>query len=192
MTTTEARSPALDVGAGMPSLDEELPPIGDLRVGPRRRRGLGTRKQKVVAGAVIVSAIGFLLYRGLTNATEYYLTTTQAVAQKAQLAGKDFRIQGTVLADPGVHQVGHVVDFTIAGAGVSVPIVSSNEPPQLFKVGLPVVLDGHWAGTYFASDRIMVQHGSTYTEAKSTTQATDSPPARSTPAPSGPAVGAGS
>ena len=38
-------------------------------------------------------------------------------------------------------------------------------PPQLFHVGMPVVLDGHWQGPFFASFQIMVQHGSTYVEA---------------------------
>ena len=71
---------------------------------PRRRQSLGTRRQRVVAAVVIVGALGFLIERGLANAIDYYLTANQAVAQRAQLGDKDFRIQGTVL--PGVRQVG--------------------------------------------------------------------------------------
>ncbi len=75
-----------------------------LLAGPRRRRSLGSRRQKIVAAIVILGALGFLVARGLANAMNYYLTANQAVAQRAQLGGTDFRIQGKVL--PGVHQVG--------------------------------------------------------------------------------------
>ena len=53
--------------------------------GPRRRAGLGTRRQRIVALLVILGALGFLVFRGLTNATEYFKTTTEAVQQRARL-----------------------------------------------------------------------------------------------------------
>ena len=53
--------------------------------GPRRRRSLGSRRQKIVAAIVILAALGFLVARGLANAMNYYLTANQAVAQRAQL-----------------------------------------------------------------------------------------------------------
>jgi cytochrome c-type biogenesis protein CcmE len=131
--------------------------------GPRRRRSLGSRRQKVVAAIVIVGALGFLLARGLANAMNYYLTANQAVAQRAELRGTDFRIQGTVL--PGVREVGTTLHFTITAKHVDVDVVSTGSPPQLFHVGMPVVLDGHWQGNVFSSFQIMVQHGSSYVEA---------------------------
>jgi cytochrome c-type biogenesis protein CcmE len=132
-------------------------------VGPRRRRSLGNRRQRVVAALVIIAALGFLLFRGLTNALDYYLTTTQAVAQRAQLGSSDFRIQGTVM--PGLRQIGTKLDFSITSHHVEVKVVSTGSPSQLFKVGMPVVLDGHWQGDTFSSFQIMVQHGSNYVEA---------------------------
>lgn len=130
---------------------------------PRRRQSLGTRRQRVAAAVVIVGALGFLLERGLANAIDYYLTANQAVAQRAQLGDKDFRIQGTVL--PGVRQVGTTLQFSITSHHTDVNVVSTGSPGQLFRVGMPVVLDGHWEGDVFSSFQIMVQHGSTYVEA---------------------------
>ena len=132
---------------------------------PRRRRSLGSRRQKIVAAIVILGALGFLVARGLANAMNYYLTANQAVAQRAQLRGTDFRIQGKVL--PGVQQVGTSLHFVITSDNVNVNVVSTGSPPQLFRVGMPVVLDGHWQGNVFSSFQIMVQHGSTYVEAPS-------------------------
>ena len=129
--------------------------------GIRRRNWLGSRRRQVFAGVVVLAAIGFLVYQGLSNATEYFLTTKQAVAQRASLGSKPFRIEGSV--DRGVRQVGGTVRFKISNAGVTVPVVSTGSPPELFKVGIPVVLEGHWGsgGTYL-SNLIMVKHSASY------------------------------
>ncbi|MGH9105546.1 MAG: cytochrome c maturation protein CcmE [Acidimicrobiales bacterium] len=142
--------------------DSMAVPLAALR-GPRPRRHLGTRRQRVVAALIVVGCLGFLLFRGLTNAMDYYLTANQAVAQRAQLGGNDFRIQGTVL--PGAHQVGRLLSFSITSHNVYVHVMSTGVPSQLFKPGMPVVLDGHWQGKVFSSFQIMVQHGSSYVEA---------------------------
>jgi cytochrome c-type biogenesis protein CcmE len=130
---------------------------------PRRRRSFATRRQKIMACIIVVGSIGFLLFRGLTDAVNYYLPANQAVAQRAKLGNSDFRIQGKVLR--GVRQSGKDLYFTISSHHVNVPVVSTGSPPQLFRAGMPVVLVGHWQGTIFSSFQIMVQHGSSYAEA---------------------------
>jgi cytochrome c-type biogenesis protein CcmE len=116
-----------------------------------------------VAAVVILGSLGFLVAEGLSNATTYFLYTNQAVAQRASLGTKAFRIEGTV--EPGVRRVGQDTDFSIVANDVSVQVVSTNSPPQLFKVGIPVVLEGHWQGDVYASDLIMVKHTASYVEA---------------------------
>jgi cytochrome c-type biogenesis protein CcmE len=128
-----------------------------------RRRFLGSRRRQTVAFVVIAGAIAFLVFQGLSNATEYFLTADQAVAQRSHLGTRQFRIEGTV--QPDVRQVGHLTDFSIYANGVSVPVTDSADPSQLFKPGIPVVLEGHWSGTVFSSDLIMVKHSASYTEA---------------------------
>ncbi|HTV11723.1 MAG TPA: cytochrome c maturation protein CcmE [Acidimicrobiales bacterium] len=128
-----------------------------------RRRSLATRRQRIVAALVIVAALGVLMWKGLSNALDYYLTANTAVAERAQLGVNDFRIQGTVL--PGLRQVGTVLHFSITSHDVDVHVASTGSPPQLFKVGMPVVLAGHWQGDVFSSYQIMVQHSSNYVEA---------------------------
>ncbi len=161
--------PEVRTGSGR----DTLPPDLQLFAGPRRRRSLGSRRQKIVAAVVILAALGFLVARGLANAMNYYLTANQAVAQRAQLGTSDFRIQGTVL--PGVRQVGTTLHFDIAAKNVDVAIISTGSPPQLFRVGMPVVLDGHWQGGIFSSNQIMVQHGSSYVEAHPATSKSAAP-----------------
>jgi cytochrome c-type biogenesis protein CcmE len=128
-----------------------------------RRAFLGSRRRQVAAALIIAGAIAFLLVQGLSNATEYFKTADQAVADKAQLGSRQFRIEGTV--ENNVRRAGKLTDFSIYANGVRVDVQDSNDPPQLFKPGIPVVLEGHWAGAYFASDLIMVKHTANYVEA---------------------------
>jgi len=130
------------------------------RPGVKRRFLLGNRRRQVIAVAVIAAALGVLVWRGLGNATVYFKTADEAVAQRAQLGSHRFRIEGTV--QPGVHQVGTDVSFVIGNNDVFVPVVHHGDPPQLFKPGIPVVLEGRFSGTTFASDRIMVKHTASY------------------------------
>jgi cytochrome c-type biogenesis protein CcmE len=114
-----------------------------------------------------LGALGFLLFRGLTNATEYFKTTTEAVQQRAQLGTQDFRIEGTVENDVRDSGTGlsERVDFTIYGGCTAVNVESTGSPSSLFQPGIPVVLDGHWAGSVYMSDLIMVKHSANYVEA---------------------------
>jgi cytochrome c-type biogenesis protein CcmE len=131
----------------------------------RRSRLLASRRRQVAAALIVSGAIGFVVTKGLTSASSYFLYTNQAVAQRASLGTKPFRIEGTVEHD--VRRAGADTDFTIFSHGVAVPVVSSGSPPELFKPGIPVVLVGHWAasGPTYESTQIMVKHTADYVEA---------------------------
>lgn len=147
-----------------------------------RRRFFASRRRQLVAAVVILAALGFLAAEGLSSATIYFKTADQAVADKAQLGSRDFRIEGTV--GHQIAQVGQTVRFTITANGVTVPVVDTGSPPQLFKQGIPVVLEGHWQGDQYASDQIMVKHTASYVEAHP--DRLKPQPTPSTPAPAGP------
>lgn len=142
-----------------PSVGTPVPPAPPAR----RRAYLGSRRRQLVAVLVIAAVVGFLLFQGLTNSTQYFYTADQAVAHRSSLGTKAFRIEGTVEND--VRQVSGHTEFEIYANGVTVAVVDSKEPPQLFKPGIPVVLEGRWSGPVFASDLIMVKHSASYSEA---------------------------
>lgn len=136
------------------------------------------RRRAWVAVAVVVAAIGWLLAKGLGNATVYFFTADQAAAKASALGAPRFRIEGTVLPGTVSEQSG-AVRFCIANAGVRVAVRNTGYPPQLFQPGIPVVLEGHFGaapvaaageatcpgGTtapVFDSDLIMVKHSSVY------------------------------
>jgi cytochrome c-type biogenesis protein CcmE len=120
-----------------------------------------TRGRLWIAGVVVVAALGFLVFQGLGNATLYFRTADEAVAQRAELGDRRFRIEGDVV-DGSVRQVGNDVSFILTSKSVEVPVRHKGDPPELFRPGIPVVLEGRFQGDYFASDRIMVRHSETY------------------------------
>ena len=129
---------------------------------PRPRARLNTGRRRLVAGIVIVSALVVLAARGLGNATVYFKTADEAAAQRAKLGSHRFRIEGVVQTG-SIQQTGKAVSFVIANNGVAVPVVhTGGDPPELFKPGLAVVLEGRFQGDHFASDRILVKHSETY------------------------------
>jgi cytochrome c-type biogenesis protein CcmE len=67
-----------------------------------------------------------------------------------------------VVADPV--ETDGVASFAVAFNGASVDVRHVGSPPELFRPGIPVVLEGHWdeAGDVFDSDRIMIKHDATY------------------------------
>lgn len=141
-----------------------VPPRPDGRRTPRKRLRHG------VVAAVIVGSIGFIVFKGISSALVYYRTVNQAVAERSELGTRAFRIEGTVV--PGtIHRSGDAVDFEIASHGVTVPVVATTIPPQLFRAGRRVVLDGHFASSTgpdtFLADQILVKHSSNYAPAKS-------------------------
>lgn len=130
----------------------------EVRPEPVRRRGGGRRA--AVAVAVVLAALGFVLWKGLGEATVYFKTADEAVAEKDALGDRRFRVEGLV-TDPVDLRDGAVY-FAIKSAGVCVDVRHTGDPPELFKPGIPVVLEGQWRGDTYVSDTMMVRHSSEY------------------------------
>lgn len=123
-----------------------------------------TTRRLLVVGLVLVAAVGFLLYKGLTSALVYFKTANEAVADRSQLGNTSFQLEGVVVKG-SVRQLGEgKVAFTIIGGGASIPIVNNGEPPELFRGGIPVVVFGHFVGSTldFSSNQVLVKHSNQY------------------------------
>ena len=130
---------------------------------PHPAKPRSTNRWRLLAvGVIVVVAIVFLISRA-GDAAVFFKTADEAVRDKQSLGDRRFQVEGIV--QPGsVHQSGNEVAFDIAEKGVVVHVIHAGDEPQLFQEGIPVVLQGHWAGDHYASDRIIVKHSEQYKE----------------------------
>ncbi len=138
-------------------------PVG--RGGPRRRW--------MAAGVlvVILASAGFLVSKALGSATDYFYQVDEAVAHRADLGTRRFRVQGTVANTPqtvSLTENTQKIDFDLTANGVTVPVVyTGSDPPALFKACEPVVIVGNWQSeaddARFVGTQIIIKHTETYT-----------------------------
>jgi cytochrome c-type biogenesis protein CcmE len=124
---------------------------------PRRRN-----RMAYAVIAVVVVALGVVVYQALSSASLYFYNADEAVTQRADIEDKRFRLQGTVLG--GYDADAQPFEFTVAYDGARVVVHHDGDPPDLFEAGIPVVLEGRWSddGDWFDSDRILVKHSAQY------------------------------
>jgi cytochrome c-type biogenesis protein CcmE len=91
----------------------------------------------------------------------FFKTVSVAVADRQHDGARTLRIGGAVV--PGsIQRNGDGADFKLTQGGVTVVVDHHGTEPTLFKNCAPVVADGHWQGSRFVSDQILIKHGSTY------------------------------
>lgn len=122
----------------------------------------GSLRNWLIVGVLAVVA-AFVLFQALTSARVYFLNVDEAVAQRADLGDDTFNMQGTVISEPA--SIGEAMVFTMTFGGENAEIRHVGaEPTDLFKVGEQVVAKGHWDGTEFVSNQLLVKHSEEYVE----------------------------
>ncbi len=127
---------------------------------PHRPASAARRIRTLVLVAVVLSALGFVAFRGLGNATLFFYNVDEAVAKQTQLGDDRFRLQGSV--DGDLDRTDGEASFTVVYNDVTAPVRHQGEIPKMFAPGIPVVLEGRWVDGVFASDRMLVKHSEVY------------------------------
>lgn len=161
--------------------DVAAPPVDGERAegggpGPRpltlRRRAQRKRLRYLMVLGLLGAALVFLLVEGLGNSLDYYDTVDQALAHRADLGTSTFRLEGVVLPHT-VHATARGADFSVGEGRRAIAVHNVGSPPELFQVGIPVIVVGHFApggGVVFESNQIMVKHSANYTPATTATR----------------------
>lgn len=126
----------------------------------------GRRRSALIVGVVIiVAAFGFLLYGGIDKNVVFFLTPNELLARGTEAYDVPVRLGG--LVQPGsVKWDADKLDLRFVvmdSGGQSVNVHSSGAPPQMFRDGMGVVVEGryHRSGV-FESTNLMVKHSNEY------------------------------
>jgi cytochrome c-type biogenesis protein CcmE len=122
-----------------------------------------TRSRGAILLVVAFVVAGALLWQGLTNATVYFKTVDEALAERAELGDRRFRLEGLV-EEGSVEERDGGVRFVVTENDAEIRVFHVGDPPELFRPDIPVVLEGRFAGDTFRSDRILVKHTEEYRE----------------------------
>jgi cytochrome c-type biogenesis protein CcmE len=121
------------------------------------------RKVKFIAGGlVIVAALAYLIYAGVSQSVVYFVTPSELGA--APVAGKSYRLggmvqPGTLTWDPKALDL----RFTLSDGRASVPVRHRGTPPDLFAESRGAVVEGTWSRDgYFQATTILAKHSEEY------------------------------
>lgn len=126
----------------------------------------GRRKAALAVGVVIiVAAFGFLLYGGVDKNVVFYWTPQELLARGASAYDVPVRLGGLV-APGSVKWDAEKLELRFVvmdSGGQSVNVHSTGAPPQMFRDGMGVVVEGryHQSGV-FESTNLMVKHSNEY------------------------------
>jgi cytochrome c-type biogenesis protein CcmE len=116
---------------------------------------------------LVAATVVALVITSIGNDLTYYLTPTEAVAQRAETGTTTrFRLGGQVV--PGSLVIdGNVKLFSVTDGAATVEVVLAAPTPPLFAEGLGVVVEGQWrtGGSdlwEFVADLALVRHDENY------------------------------
>lgn len=117
-------------------------------------------------GALFVAAIAFLVITvsGIGENLVYYWSPSDIVANGDKAIGATIRLGGMVKEGTVVGGTdGSELEFDVTDYDATVHVKSSGVPPQMFREGIGVVVEGTMTDAgHFESSRLMVSHGNEY------------------------------
>jgi cytochrome c-type biogenesis protein CcmE len=115
-----------------------------------------------VGGAVIVLALAYMIYAGVTQSAVYFVTPSELRAAPA--TGKAYRLGGMVVPGSLTWQPATLrLAFTLSDGRSTVPVRHRGTPPDLFGEGRGAVVEGRWSPQgHFEATLILAKHSEEY------------------------------
>ena len=126
----------------------------------RRRRNRGA----MAAVAVVVLVLAWLVWGGIDKNIVYVLTPSELLAKGTEGYDRPVRLGGLVAANT-VNWNSDKLDlrFDVTDGQKAVKVQSRGAPPQMFRAGIGVVLEGRYRRDgVFESSSVMVKHSNEY------------------------------
>lgn len=123
----------------------------------------GRRITAILGGVALLGALGFLVKGNIGEGLVYYLTPAEVLAKGADAEGQAIRLGGQVKPGSVVWQAEELdLRFVVADETGSIPVVARSAPPQMFREGMGVVVEGRMVDGVFHSSSVIVKHSNEY------------------------------
>ena len=128
------------------------------------------RNRLIALGAILVAgaALAWIAFGNIGNNLVYYWKPSEMVAQGDKAYGATVRLGGIVVPGSVVWNPEHTaLTFQVAdshaGDAVKVKVACEQTPPQMFREGIGIVVEGSYqADLVFRTSRLMVNHSNEY------------------------------
>ncbi len=129
-----------------------------------------TRNRLIAVAAILVAggALAWIAFGNIGENLVYYWKPSEMLGQGPKAFGATIRLGGVVVPGSVVWAPEHtsltfsVADSHAAGAA-KVSVKSEQTPPQMFREGIGVVVEGTYAAdAVFKTNRLMVNHSNEY------------------------------
>jgi cytochrome c-type biogenesis protein CcmE len=123
---------------------------------------MSRRRRFLAGGLVIVAAIAYLIWSGVSQSVVYFVTPSELLA--APVPSKTYRLGGQVQAGSLKWEPKSLdLSFTLGDGKASVPVRHKGTPPDLFAEGRGAVVEGSWTKDgYFKASLILAKHSEEY------------------------------
>lgn len=122
------------------------------------------RRWAFLGAGVLVAAFAWLLYGGLDSNVIYFLTPAELLEKGPRGVDRPVRLGGQV--KPGSvkwDDKSLVLRFLVTDGTADVAVQSTGQPPQMFRDGMGVVVDGRLGRDgVFQCSSLMVKHSNEY------------------------------
>ena len=123
------------------------------------------KKSWIIGGAVVLVAVfAWLLFGGLEKNVVFFLTPKELLAKVRDGVGVPVRLGGQVKPGSMTWDAKSLdLRFTVTDGIKEIPVHSTGAPPQMFRDGMGVVVEGRvsQAGVFQATN-LMVKHSNAY------------------------------
>ena len=122
----------------------------------------GGKLKFIVAGVLIMAAIGFLVVNAMSGNTQLYKTVDEFYAEQSRLTGRDLRVAGQVIGDSiaftQIDATTSRLEFDIvddlSNPGQPLHVVAMNEPkPDLLQNQAQALVEGHAENGVFMANQ---------------------------------------
>lgn len=110
---------------------------------PSSRGKFPAKMRFIIAGLIIVSAVGYMIYAAIQSGSEYFTTTSEIAAMGSKAVGQQMKIGGQVLEGTVQQERGSdKISFVISDGAKELPIAYTGVIPDAFQPGAGVILEG--------------------------------------------------